>query len=346
MEKYKKHVIIPIFIPHRGCPFDCIFCNQKAISGQVEEMTVEKMQETIEEHLKTINSISNIQIAFYGGSFTGIPIEEQTKFLSCAWDYISSGKVQGIKLSTRPDYITEEILDNLIRFDTKEIELGVQSLDDEVLKVSCRGHSSSDVYTASKLIKGKGIKLGIQTMIGLPSDSRDKALDTARKVVEISPDIVRIYPALVIRGTFMERMYKNGNYFPLSLEEAVDLSAELMDIYEKANINVIRVGLQATDSINSNMDVVAGPFHPAFRELAESKRNLKRIVKEIENSEEFLKHILSETLEIQVAKGLISQVVGNKRANINTLKSNFGFKHIKITEQADINKLDKFKLIL
>ncbi len=275
----KKHMVIPIFIPHKGCPFDCIYCNQKSISGQIEEITEEKMRSIIESHLASLNRDTYVEIGFYGGSFTGIKKELQIKYLSIAKEYVEDRKVKGIRLSTRPDYIDPEVLQILNDYHVKTIELGVQSLDDEVLLKSCRGHTSESVIKSSRMIKQTGMCLGIQTMIGLPGSSREKEVDTAKKVVALKPDILRIYPTLVIKGTYLEQQFIEGKYKPLELNQAVDICTELLEIYNEHDINVIRIGLQPTDNINENMDVIGGPFHPSFRQLVESRL----IVKKIEN---------------------------------------------------------------
>ncbi len=329
-----KHVIIPIFIPHKGCPFDCIFCNQKKISGQMDEVSESSVRAVIESHLNTISRGSLIEIAFFGGSFTGIDREEQIRYLEIANEYIKNGPVGSIRLSTRPDYIDDDILTYLKKYNVSVIELGVQSLDREVLEKSNRGHSIEDVLTSSKKIKDKGFSLGIQTMIGLPGDSFEKAVNTAKKVVELAPDIVRIYPTLVVKGTYLERLYNTGQYKPLSLEEAVDLCAVLMEIYESNHINVIRVGLQPTDNICDGGDVVAGPFHPAIRQLVESRRALKDI------EEIIVKNKLTgkKTLAILADKKDVSVIIGQKKSNIKYLKERYNYEEIKV--YTDSNKCE------
>lgn len=343
MELKEKHVIIPVFIPHKGCPFDCIFCNQKIISGQIEEMTVPKMRSIVEEHLQTIKTNnSNIQIAFYGGSFTGIPAKEQIAFLECANEYIKSGKVHSVRLSTRPDYIDHEILERLVKYNTSVVELGAQSMDEEVLKTSCRGHSREDVHRASALIKEYGIELGIQTMVGLPGDDEEKAIATAKEVAEIGPSIVRIYPALVIKGTYMEKLYLQGKYQPLDVETAVDICAKLLDIYEEKNINVIRIGLQPTESINNDMDVVAGPFHPAIRQLVESRRILFRLINKLNEYED----LKGKDIVIISQKSNISNVVGQKSCNVKYIKNKYGVSQVRVREEEYIPNEHIIKLIV
>ncbi len=329
----KKHIVIPIFVPHKGCPFDCIFCNQKIISGQTSEASEEDIRRTIESYLKTSGN-AFVEIGFYGGSFTGISLSEQEWYLKIGYSYIKAGKVKQIRLSTRPDYIDSSILDLLERYGVKTIELGVQSLDYDVLKCTNRGHGIEEVEGAAKMIKERGFSLGIQTMIGLPGDTRLKAIATAQKVVELSPEIVRIYPTLVIENTFLQKMYHEGRYKPLTIDESVDISAELLDIYEQNNINVIRIGLQPTDNISESGEVVAGPFHPAFRQLVESRLTLNRIRQYIVN------HNIdkSQDIIIECNPKYISNIIGQKRVNINILKYEFNFKNIRIMEKQNVEK--------
>lgn len=279
-----------------------------------------------------------VEIGFYGGSFTGISLSEQEWYLKIGYSYINKGKVKEIRLSTRPDYINTTILDLLGRYGVRTIELGAQSLDNEVLKRSNRGHRDEDVQNAAKMIKDRGFSLGIQTMIGLPGDTRDKAIDTARKVVKLAPDMVRIYPTLVIENTFLQKMYQEGQYQPLTINEAVDISAELLDIYEQNNINVIRIGLQPTDNISESGEVVAGPFHPAFRQLVQSRLTLNKMIEYIR------KHNLGNLPEILIESNSkeMSNVVGHKRKNISVLKNEFNFKNIRIIERSDV---ENFKIM-
>lgn len=332
----KKHVIIPIFVPHKGCPNDCIFCNQKKISGQIEEMTSEKIHEIIEEHLATISSAAFKEIAFYGGSFTAIDREMQEMFLKQAFKYVASGSVTEIRISTRPDKIDQETLEVLSRYKVRTIELGVQSLDDEVLRASCRDHDSSVVYKSAELIKKMGFRLGIQTMTGLPRDTREKCLETAHKVAALSPEIVRIYPVLVIKGTGLERLMNEGSYAPQSLEDAVGLCAELLRIYEDKGINVIRIGLQPTENIRegSDSDVIAGPVHPAFRQLVEARLSLIRL-EEIINSCGLSN---ARRLVIRTGTSNISNIVGQKKSNMEYLKRKYGFSDIRIIPDAALSR--------
>ncbi|MFZ5986905.1 MAG: elongator complex protein 3 [Bacillota bacterium] len=335
----ERHIVIPIFIPHKGCPFDCIYCNQKNISGQKEDMTKDKMRLVVESHINTALPNSFIEIGFYGGSFTGIDKDEQLQFLETAYEYIKRGKIKGVRLSTRPDYISQEILDYLKIYKVSTIELGVQSLNEEVLVKSCRGHSIEDVVRACELIRKNGFTLGIQTMLGLPGDSFERALNTGEKVVELMPDIVRIYPTLVIKDTYLEKMYKQGKYTPLRLDEAVDLCAKLLELYRNNNINVIRIGLQPTESINEGGDIIAGPFHPAFRQLVESKLALNSIEEMIKQKNLSGK----DTIVICTSSEKISDVIGQKKSNISYLKEKYKFDIIKVKTCEDEHELYDIK---
>ncbi|MDP4093501.1 MAG: radical SAM protein [Bacillota bacterium] len=329
-----RHYIIPVFIPHKGCPFDCIYCNQKIISGQIKDVGEAEARASIDTCLSTIPKGSRAEIAFYGGSFTGIPKEQQIEFLKVANEYIDKGFVNSIRLSTRPDYIDSGILGYLSEYKVGTIELGVQSLDEDVLKASCRGHSVNDVITASRHIKEYGFELGIQTMVGLPGDTKEKDIGTAKKVVDISPSIVRIYPTLVIKETYLEKMYRSGQYKPFTLEETIDICAELVELYESNNIKVIRTGLQATENISENADVVAGPYHPAFGQLVESRIALRKIEALIEEKD----YKDSESIIIITGKRRISDIVGQKRFNLEYLRKKYGFKAIKVAGQENLDR--------
>lgn len=266
-----NYYIIPIFVPHKGCPHDCIFCNQKKITGIEKEITAFDVKKTIEDYLKTIKKEdAYIEVSFFGGSFTGIPMKYQNELLEVAKNAKDNGIIDAIRLSTRPDYIDEHILDNLKRYKVDVIELGVQSMDNDVLKASERGHNSEDVILAVNLIKEYGFKLGLQMMIGLPMDNMEKDLYTAREIIKLKPDFVRIYPSLVIKETELAKLYNNGYYKPLDLDEAISICKKLYIEFIKHNIPIIRLGLQTTEQISIEGDVIGGPFHPAFRELVES----------------------------------------------------------------------------
>ncbi|MBR0366603.1 MAG: radical SAM protein, partial [Clostridia bacterium] len=272
--------------------------------------------EIIERHLKTIPLESSVEAAFFGGSFTGIPISEQSALMERVQPYIESGRIEGIRLSTRPDYINDEILENLKRYNVTTVELGVQSMSDEVLRAANRGHTRADAEEAARLIKKYGIGLGLQMMTGLPGDTHDTAIDTAKRIIALMPDCVRIYPTLVIKDTYLEKLYRDGRYTPQTVDEAAELAAELIVMFENEGITVIRVGLQPTEEINSGASVVAGPFHPAFGELAESA-----IYYNIAKSK--LCGPVSDAI-IYVNPREISKMTGNRRRNIARFKDELG----------------------
>lgn len=303
---------IPIFVPHRGCPFDCVFCNQRRITGVGTDVSAEDVTKKIEEYLKTLpKKDAVIEVAFFGGSFTGIPIEEQNELMNAVLPYINSGVVSGIRLSTRPDYITYEILDNLKKHHVTTIELGVQSMDEEVLKAASRGHNVQQVKDAVEKINKYPFTLGLQMMTGLPGDTPQKSIYTAREIIKLKPSIVRIYPTLTIKDTFMEKMYLNGSYKPQTLNEAVELAKKLLLMFEAENIKVIRLGLQSTEEISENGSVVAGPVHSSFGELVESSIYL-----------DIMRAKLPENANVRmfVNPTEISKAVGNKRINMETIK--------------------------
>ncbi len=271
----KKHAIIPIFIPHLGCPNDCVFCNQRAITARTETPTSETVRGTIEEWLSTLEpkraeGLETIEIAFYGGSFTGLSIPEQSYYLSVAKEFLDSSRIDAVHLSTRPDYINHEILENLKHYGVQTIELGVQSFDDEVLKASNRGHSSQDVYNAVELIKEYGFDFGIQLMIGLPGDSLKTCIQSAEKAASLKPNLARLYPTIVLDDTRLLEMYRKGEYQALTRSEAIERTKEMYKILANAGIYIMRVGLKSTDIIGDGGAINGGTYHPAFRQLVES----------------------------------------------------------------------------
>lgn len=331
----KDYFIIPIFVPHEGCPHNCIFCNQRKITGSSTSTTANIVKEIIESHLQTIDISKNpkLEVAFYGGSFTGIDIEKQRELLQVAYNYKKRGFIDGIRLSTRPDYIDEEILNLLKEYDVDTIELGVQSLDEDVLKASYRGHSVQDVYNASELIKSWGFNLGHQMMIGLPLDTKEKSINTAKSIIKLNPYCVRIYPTLVVKDTYLEKMYKEETYKPLPLKEAVSLCTDLLIMFEFNNIDVIRIGLQPTDNINWGKDVIAGPFHPAFRQLVVS--NIYKLV-----LDDFFDNIRKEkydnkSIVFYLNEREISNFVGQGAKNMKYIKNKYDLKSVKINKMCN-----------
>ena len=271
----KKQYIIPIFVPHLGCPNECTFCNQRKISGQMKNITENDVIDTIEYYLSNFKEKNSYkEVAFYGGSFTGIEEELQDKLLKVVYDYIKEKKIDGIRISTRPDYIDKKTLKRLKKYKVKTIELGVQSTNDFILAKCKRGHTYDDVKKASKLIRRYRFNLGHQMMIGLPDSTINDDLKTAKDLIKLKPKIVRIYPVLVIKGTELEEEYNQGKYEPLTIQQAVERCKEICYLFNKKKITIIRIGLQNTETIsaptNELSEVVAGPYHENFRQLVES----------------------------------------------------------------------------
>ena len=319
----EKQYVIPIFVPHLGCPNDCIFCNQKSISGQTKMLTEEDMINQIEYYLESFkDKNAPKEIAFFGGSFTGIDIETQEKFLKIAKSYIDAGKVDSIRISTRPDYINKEILKMLKKYKVKTIELGVQSAVDYILQRSNRGNTFKDVKKASRLIRWNGFVLGHQMMVGLPESTELDEINTAKKLIKLKPKIVRIYPVLVIKNTKLEKEYNEGIYKPLTIVQAVERCKEIVYLFNKKNIQVIRIGLQTTDEICSpeteGSDVVAGPYHPAFRQLVETSLWYDSILDKIKKLNDKVK-----TAQIIANPVDVNNIIGHKKENILKLKETY-----------------------
>lgn len=312
----KKHFNIPVFIPELACPFQCIYCNQKKISGCLNIPSAEEINKIITDHLSTIpQENSETELAFFGGNFTGLQWKEQQSYLELVQPYIAQGRISGIRISTRPDYINPEILKSLKKYNVMTIELGAQSLDNEVLRMVGRGHTAEDTIAAAKLVREEGFSLGLQMMIGLPGDTLPKAIDTAKKITELQADNTRIYPALVIRGTALEALFRAGKYHPLLLDQAVQWSKALLLIFEEANVNVLRIGLHPSEGLLSGDDLVAGPFHPSFRELV-----LTAIWKDL-----FTPLLLEKAQHIQIAVAprQLNYAIGYQSANRNFLLNHF-----------------------
>lgn len=316
----KKQYIIPIFVPHLGCPNDCIFCNQRSISGQQKMITKEEIEKTIEMYLNNFkDKEAKIEIAFFGGSFTGIEEQKQEEFLQIAYEYIKQGKIDSIRISTRPDYINKQILKRLKKYKVETIELGVQSANDYILKRANRGHSFADVKKASKLIRWYGFKLGHQMMVGLPESTRLDEINTAKELIKLKPKMVRIYPVLVIKNTKLEKEFLDEKYTPLTVVQAVETCKELVSMFNRKKVEVIRVGLQNTDEITDpnteGSEVVAGPYHPAFRQLVESGLWYDTIVAKIKKL-----NVKVKKVQVIVNPQDVNNVTGHKRENIEKLK--------------------------
>jgi histone acetyltransferase (RNA polymerase elongator complex component) len=264
----KNKWIIPVFIPHYGCPHQCIFCNQYQITGQGETVTPEYVHRVIEQWLSHLDpSATQIEVAFYGGSFTALPLKTQQLLLAPASRALWSGQITALRVSTRPDCITAPILDLLKTNGVSTVELGVQSLDDQVLTSAGRGHTAADVLSAVDLLKEQGFAVGIQLMPGLPSESALSLAATTVNTIALAPQFVRIYPVIVLEGTQLAQLYKDHRYQPLSVAQAVEQAAFMHVLFEKHHIPIIRTGLQATSDLDKATVVLAGPYHPAFGEM-------------------------------------------------------------------------------
>lgn len=337
----KKQYVIPIFVPHLGCPNDCTFCNQKKISGQLKNITENDVRETIEFYLSNFKEKDAYkEVAFYGGSFTGIEPELQEKLLGAAYEYIRARKIDGIRISTRPDYIDKPTLKRLKKYKVKTIELGVQSTNNYILEKCKRGHTYEDVVKASKLIRKYRFTLGHQMMIGLPDSNPSDDIKTATDLIKLKPKIVRIYPVLVIKDTELEKQYLSGEYEPLTVNQAVERCKEICYLFSKKKIKIIRVGLQSTETISSpnkeSSEVVAGPYHETFRQLVESSIYYDTIENKIKKFNTKVKEV-----QVIVNPQNVNNVVGYKRENINKLKEIYDVDvQIKQDIKQTANKID------
>ena len=326
--KMTKHVNVALFVPHAGCPHQCSFCNQKTISGSSVPLTPDNIHSAAETALKSGGKGG--EIAFFGGSFTAIEPEYMLSLLSAATPHILSGDFSGIRVSTRPDAIDENILSILKDFRVTAIELGAQSTDDRVLTLNERGHTARQIRAAAAQIKAAGFETGLQMMTGLYGDTHISTLKTAMDFIEMHADTVRIYPTVVLEGTKLAELYRSGDFVPQTLPEAVSECAELLEMFNEANIPVIRMGLHSGGNVEDGY--IAGAYHPAFRELCESEIYLNKAKKLIaENS-------LSGEITIYVPKGETSKMAGQHRCNLITL-SRLGV-HCKIRECADLRKYE------
>jgi histone acetyltransferase (RNA polymerase elongator complex component) len=316
----KKQITIPVFIPHSGCPHCCVFCNQWRVTGLSEKVTSDSVHKTIELYLSAAaDTIGKVEIAFFGGSFTAIPQIEQIEYLRSVKPYIENGVIESVRVSTRPDYINRNILDVLKSYHVKTIELGVQSFSDRVLTASGRGHNSQHVIDAISLLKEYGFRVGIQLMPGLPEDDYETSIQSAAKAVELFPDDVRIYPAVVLKDTEMEVLYNKKKFVPLTIEEAVDRCSIMYEMFIEKEINVIRMGLHPMDL--SGGTVVAGPYHEALGFLIKSRYRRGILEKVIKNAAG--NNLGSGVLSIILPDKMKEEYIGMKRENISYLKDKF-----------------------
>ncbi len=331
-----KHSNIAIFVPHNGCPHQCSFCNQKSITGKSYQPKKADIKKDLEIAIKTLGeNVINGEIAFFGGSFTAIDYDYMIELLECAYEYVKDYNFAGIRISTRPDCIDENILNILKKYGVTSIELGAQSMINDVLIANKRGHNVEDVIKASELIKSYGFSLGLQMMTGLYKSDNEKDILTAEKLADLKPDTIRIYPTIVMKNTYLEELYNSFLYSPTELDNTVLLCAKLIEYFENLNIKVIRVGLHSSESMQT--DKVAGAYHQAFRELCQSEILLNKILKII-----YIKNIQKGNINIVVNPRDVSKLNGQKKCNIEKIKE-LGYNPIVIQDdKIDINKIEVY----
>lgn len=322
MRKYN----LPIFIPHRGCPHDCAFCSQRKITGIDTEVTETEVRTMISEFLKTIDTDdSSAEVAFFGGSFTGLEYATQETFLKTASKFFP--QITGIRISTRPDYIDEKIIALLKKYGVTTVELGVQSSDDEVLLLNSRGHDFASVKNASRLIKAAGITLGHQMMLGMYGSTPEKDMQTVSDIISLAPSCVRIYPVVIIKDTLLEDFFSAGKYVPYTVEQAAKLAKEAVTMFDSAGIDVIRIGLHSSKDLENDKNVVAGPYHPAFGELVESLIFRDKIERQINADTE-----CDGEYELFCKPSDVSKAVGHKGMNRKYFMDKYGIK-LKVKEK-------------
>ena len=332
--------ILPIFIPHLGCPHACVFCNQNAITDRDAQNALRALDDLLQSPApadgcpgaqcetrparEKDGSRQGRELAFYGGSFTAIPAQQQLVYLEKAKQALDAGLVSSLRLSTRPDAVDAETLDRLRRYGVTTVELGAQSMRDDVLRLSGRGHTAEDVRLAARQIRDGGFSLGLQMMTGLPGDDDEGALETARELILLRPDFVRIYPTVVVRGTALERLWREGSYREHTVEDAVRVCSRLLPLFREAGIPVIRLGLNPTDRLSSG-DALAGAYHPALGELVYSRVWRNRM-------EELLSSLdcAGRDVEILVPPPHLSQAVGQKKCNLLWLTDRFRISSLRI----------------
>ena len=308
-----KHANLSVFIPHEGCRQMCSFCNQRIISGNERPVLPSEVEALAKKSLIELEGrTENAEIAFFGGSFTAIDRMYMISLLKAADQFIGENAFSGIRISTRPDAVDKEILDILKKYHVTAIELGAQSMDDGVLEKNRRGHTAFDTEKAANLIRQEGFELGLQMMVGLYGDTLEGSLHTAKKIISLRPNTVRVYPTVVLRGTYLAELFERGAYRPPTLDETVELCARLLDLFEENEIRVIRMGLHASQDVESQM--LTGVYHPAFRELCESRRCLNRLLLELDKMQ-----IKAGKITAFVPPGELSQWIGQKRCNLHYL---------------------------
>ncbi len=321
MDKTIKPLIIPIFIPHSGCPHQCAFCNQRIITSQHMTLPDKKaMDDIISTYSQYKGKRKSVELAFYGGNFLGLPFEKITHLLDIAASYIHTKEIDSIRFSTRPDTINKETLDLIKAYKISAIELGVQSMNDDILSKSKRGHTAEDTIKAVQMLKQYSIQTGAQVMVGLPGENENLLLESTRKLVMLRPDFVRIYPLMVLKGSLLEKWYNRGYYHPVTLEKSIDLVKKMVQIFTKQDVKVIRVGLQASDIMEDDSLVIDGPWHPAFGHLVFSGLIYDAACEEIDH---YLAVQQPETLLLCVHPHSESRLRGNRNHNLVKLHERY-----------------------
>jgi len=338
MEPRRKPLIIPVFIPHFGCPHHCIFCNQQQISGASGVPDENTICDIVEKYLEFKKDRSRVEVSFFGGNFLGLASENILELLNAVIPFFDAGKIDGIRFSTRPDTVDEDRLRLIRPYPVSTVELGAQSMKDRVLRLSGRGHTSQDTVRAVSLLKKETCRIGLQMMTGLPGDDDAVCMETARQLIALKPDMVRIYPTLVLAGSPMAGLYKTGKYRPQSLEGCVDLVKQLYLMFQEHRIDVIRMGLQASEGLDDPATVLAGPYHPALGHLVFSKIFLDRAAEHIK------KKITSKNASAPAAVTLIvhpqslSRMQGLNKSNITILKQEFNIRQFDLKTDAALDR--------
>ena len=320
--------ILPVFVPHWGCPHACVFCNQRRISGAVMPATAEDVKKAIQEAAAFLPKGGKRQLAFYGGSFTAIPVKEQEALLGAAKEALDRGEIDAVRLSTRPDAIDETVLSRLKAFGVETIELGAQSMDNKVLQLAGRGHTAHDVERASELIKAAGFRLILQMMTGLPGSSDESDAETARRLIALKPDGVRIYPTVIVRDTALFDMWQAGEYEEHTVEDAVRVCAKIVPLFEQAGIPIIRLGLNPTEELSGGA-AAGGAYHPALGELVKSRILLEKARALLKGTEP------GSRVTLMVGRGKASQMAGQHRENIRRLTEEYALADLKIHEKTE-----------
>lgn len=320
-----RNSIIPVFVPHLGCPNDCVFCNQRRISGHIEPATAQTVKNAIEEAAALTPSGTKRQLAFYGGSFTAIPEARQIELFEAAQPYLADGTISSIRLSTRPDAIDGTVLKRLKKYGVTVIELGAQSMCDRVLELSGRGHDSAAVADASRLIKDAGFDLILQMMTGLPGDTDESCIETAKKIIALSPNGVRIYPTVIVRDTVLCDMWRAGTYKEHTVEDAVRVCSKIVPLFNEAGIPIIRMGLNPTEDLSGG-DALGGAYHPALGELVHSRIMLEKARGLLAGARP------GSSIVLGVNRSDVSKMIGQHRCNVHALVSEFSLRELRIHE--------------